>query len=131
MNQPKVYLCPPILEPSSHLLPYPTPLGCHRAPALGSLAVYFAYGNVYVSVLLYQFAPPSPSPLCPQVCFLCLCLLCCPADEFIRTILLDHIYALVYNICFSLSDLLHSMQLVLGSSTSLELTQMCSFCMAE
>ena len=102
MNQPKVYLCPPILEPSSHLLPYPTPLGCHRAPALGSLAVYFAYGNVYVSMLLYQFAPPSPSPLCPQVCFLCLCLLCCPADEFIRTILLDP------HICISIQYLFFS-----------------------
>ena len=36
-----------------------------------------------------------------------------------------HIYELIYNICFSLSDLLHS--LWLGSSTLLELTQFCSF----
>ena len=38
-----------------------------------------------------------------------------------------HIYALIYNICFFLSDLLHSVKQALGSSTSLELTQICSF----
>ena len=38
-----------------------------------------------------------------------------------------HIYAFRYHICFSLSDLLHSLRQALGSSTSLELTQMCSF----
>ena len=32
-------------------------------------------------------------------------------------------YVLIYNICFSLSDLLHSIWQVVGSSTSLELTQ--------
>ena len=46
-----------------------TPLGCHRAPALGSLqhnskfplAVYFTYDSVCVSVLFSQIIPPSPS----------------------------------------------------------------------
>ena len=38
-----------------------------------------------------------------------------------------HIYVLICDICFSLSDLLHSLSQALGSSTSLELTQMCSF----
>ena len=33
-------------------------------------------------------------------------------------------YALIYNICFSLSDLFHSVKWALGSPTSLELTQM-------
>ena len=45
------------------------PPGNHRA--LGQLLVshskfslmtYFTYGNVYVSLLLSQFVPPSPSP---------------------------------------------------------------------
>ena len=36
-NWPKVYICPLPLENPSHLPPYPTPLGCHRAPALSSL----------------------------------------------------------------------------------------------
>ena len=38
-----------------------------------------------------------------------------------------HMYALIYDICFSLSDLLPSVEQALGSSTSLELTQMHSF----
>ena len=38
-----------------------------------------------------------------------------------------HICALVHDICFSLSDLLHSIWQTLGSSTSLQMTQFCSF----
>ena len=34
-----------------------------------------------------------------------------------------HIYVLIYDICFSLSDLLHSIEQVLGSSTSVQLIQ--------
>ena len=38
-----------------------------------------------------------------------------------------HIYVLIYDICFSLSDLLHSVWQTLGPSTSLQMTQFCSF----
>ena len=38
-----------------------------------------------------------------------------------------HIYALIYNVCFSLSDLLHSVWQSLGPSTSLQMTQFRSF----
>ena len=44
---------------------HPTPLGCHRA--LGCdiqqlpLPFYSTYVNIYVSMLLSQFVPPSPS----------------------------------------------------------------------
>ena len=38
-----------------------------------------------------------------------------------------HIYALIYDICFSLSDLLHSVWHSLDSSTSLQMTQFRSF----
>jgi len=47
------------------LPPRPTPPGCHRAlgwaPGVTGQAStrYFAYGNVYVSMLLSQFVPPS------------------------------------------------------------------------
>ena len=44
------------------------------------LAIYFTYSNEYVSMLLCQLAPPSPSPLLPQVCPLHLCLHCCFAS---------------------------------------------------
>ena len=98
--------------------PYPTPLGGrkHRAdlPVLCGcfpLAIYFTFGSVYMSVLLSYFVPayPSPSP-CPQVHSLRLCLYSCPAPRFSRTnfFFRFHIYVLAYGICFSLSDLLHS-----------------------
>ena len=38
-----------------------------------------------------------------------------------------HIFLLIYNICFSLSDLLHYVWQTLGSSTSLQRTQFCPF----
>ena len=73
MNQPLVYVCPFPLEPLSKLVPHPTPLGCHRAPDLGSLRhtanfhwlSNFTYGNMYVSILLSQFIPPSPPTPAP------------------------------------------------------------------
>ena len=56
-------------SPSWTFLPPPTTLCCHRALSLSSLsyskfplAVYFIYGNVCVSMLLFQFITPSPSP---------------------------------------------------------------------
>ena len=63
-----IYIYPLPLEPDSHLPPHPTPLGCHRAPDLSSLhhtanfhwLSNFTYGNIYVSLLLSQFVPPSP-----------------------------------------------------------------------
>ena len=38
-----------------------------------------------------------------------------------------HMFMSAYDIYISLSDLLHSVQLALGSSSTLELSQMCSF----
>ena len=46
------------------------------------LAVYFTYGNVYVSMLFSPFVPPSLPPLCPQFCSLCLHLHCWRRDIF-------------------------------------------------
>ena len=37
MNRPWVYMCLLHFEPHHHHPPHPTPPGCHRAPALGSL----------------------------------------------------------------------------------------------
>ena len=76
------------------------------------LAIYFIHGNVYMSVLLYQFFPFSLPLLCSQVHSLHLSLYSCSTNRFISTIFLlfsrFHLYALIYDICFSLSDLLHS-----------------------
>ena len=137
VNQLYIYIyshIPSLLHlPPSHL-PYPTPLGGHKAradlPVLCGcfpLASYFTFGSVYMSMPLSHFvsAYPSPSP-CPQVHSLCLHLYSCPAPRFFRTIFFFfrfHIYVLVYSIWFSLSDLLHSIWQTLGLSTSLQITQ--------
>ena len=71
------------------------------------LAIYFANGSIYMSTPISQFISPSPSLLCPHVCSLYLQLYPCKQVHqynFSRF----HVYALIYNICFSLSDLLHS-----------------------
>ena len=54
---------------SSLPLLLPTPLACHSmlcwAPCVIQqlpIIYYFTYGNVYISVLLSQFLPPSPAP---------------------------------------------------------------------
>ena len=131
----------PISPPSAHpsATPshpsYPTPLGVtkHRAdlPVLCSfflLPVYLTFGSVYMSVLLSQFVLTYPSlSRCPQVHSLRLCLYSCLALRCIRTIFFlflfffrFHICVLAYSICFSLSDLLHSVLQTLGPSTSLK-----------
>ena len=114
MNQPKVYICSPLLEPSSHLLPHPTPLGCHRAPALGSLhhtanshwrSILHMVTCMFLCCSLNSSHPLLPS-LCPQVCSLCLRLHCCPADKFTSTILLET------HICINIQYLLFSFWLI-------------------
>ena len=76
------------------------------------LAIYFTFGSVCMSMPLSHFVPAYPSPFpCPQVHSLRLCLYSCPAPRFFRTIFYFfrfHMYVLAYGICFSLSDLLHS-----------------------
>ena len=122
-NQLYVYIYPyiPSLLHLPPTLPIPTlqVVTNHRAdlPVLCGcfpLAIYFTFGSVYMSMPLSHFVPayPTPSP-CPQVHSLCLHLYSCPAPRFFRTFFFFfffrfHIYVLAYGICFSLSDLLHS-----------------------
>ena len=114
------YTYPLPLESPFHTPPYPTspphptPLGCYRAPAwtpciTGQLPTsYLFYTNV--SMLLSQFIPPSPFPAVSKACSLCLYLLSCSANMFISTIFSRfHIHVLIYEIFFSLPDLLHSL----------------------
>ena len=110
--------------PSWTALSYPSPPhapGCHTAPALGSVghmsdSHWLSILHVVIHMLqCYSFKSSHPLllPLCPHVGSPCLCLYSCSANRIISTIFLGSItYALIYDICFSLSDWLHS---VIGS----------------
>ena len=103
-----------ISPPSQASLPPPIPpIRSSQSTVLYSnfpLAIYYTHSSIYMSVLLsYLFQPLLP-PLCLQVHALCLFLYSCPADRFISSIFLGSLYALIYNTCFSLSDLLQSVR---------------------
>ena len=126
-----VSLLPPTsLESPSHLSLHTTPQGYqgyHRAPGLRSL--HHTAHSQELSVLhmvmcmcqchFLNSSHPLLPLLCPQAKSLHLYLYSFPANMSIITISLDSIYinkclcvcisiyALVYDICFSLSDLLH------------------------
>ena len=106
LHLPPTLPIPPLQVVTKHRADLPVLCSCFP------VAIYFTFGSVYMSMPLSHFIPayPSPSP-CPQVHSLCLCLYSCPAPRFFRTIFFPlrfHIYVLAYGICFSLSDLLHS-----------------------
>ena len=77
------------------------PVLCSSFP----LAICFTYGNVYISLQLSRFIPPSLSPTGSISLFFMsksLFLPCKQVDQYHFSRF--HIYALIYNICFSLSD---------------------------
>ena len=87
----------PILNPPSHLLPHPIPLGRPSAPAPSILYPASNLDWRFVSyMILYMFQchspksyPPQPSP---KDCSIHLCLFCCLAYRVIITIFLNYIY---------------------------------------
>ena len=99
MNRPQASTCPRPTKPLSHLPPC-----CHRALALGSL--HHTPNSHWLSILhmvMYMFqcycfksSHPLLLPLCPKICSLCLCLLCCPARRtVVSTVFLDSIYIIL------------------------------------
>ena len=70
------------------------------------LASHYTHGGVFLSNLISQFIQLSPFP--PpylHVHSLCLCLYSCLGTNFICTSSRFHIYVLIYDISFSLSDI--------------------------
>ena len=124
VNQLYLYICPHISSlfhlPPSHPIPPLQVVTKQRAdlPVLCGyfpLAIYFTFGSVYMSMPLSHFVPAYPSPsLYPQVYSLVglhLYSHLAPgsSDHFFFFLFFRfHIYVLAYCICFSLSDLLHS-----------------------
>ena len=105
LHLPPTLPIPPLQVDTKHRADLPVLCSCFP------LAIYVTFGSVYMSMPLSHFIPPYPSPSpCPQVHSLRLCLYSCRAPRLFRAIffLRFHIYVLAYGICFSLSDLLHS-----------------------
>ena len=84
------------------------------------------YGNPSLPVHSTTFTP------CPPICFLCLCLYPALKKGSSLPFFWTHIYALIYDIYFSLSDFLHFVWQIIGPSTSLQMTQYhSSLCMSN
>ena len=105
MNQPWVYMCPPILNPS-RLPPHSIPLGCPRALALSALlhASNLHWSSI-LRMVIYMFqccslksSHPRLLPHSPKVCSLYLCLFCCLVYRVIVTVFLNSIYMHYYMI---------------------------------
>ena len=98
------------------------------------LIISFIHISVYMSIPIAQFSTPPSPPHCsfPPLVSIRLFstsvsqrLPCKPVHlyHFSRF----HVHALIYDICFSLSDLLHSVWQSLDPSTSQKITQFHSF----
>ena len=97
------------------------------------LVIHFIHNSVYMSIPISQFIPPPPPPLhFPPL--VSIRLFSTSVSLFLpcKTVHLYHfsrfhIYVLIYDICFSLSDLLHSVWQSLDPTNSLQMTQFHSF----
>ena len=88
------------------------------------LAVHCPHGTVYMSVLVFSVHTPS-FHACVHKRFLCVSLHALQGGapyHFSKA----SICVLIYDTCFFPSDLLQSVKQALGSSTSVQLTQICS-----
>ena len=93
-----------------------------------SPAMCFTHGDVCISVLLCPFVPVSPSPTLSTSPFSISTSPFLPCKQVHQYHFSSfHLYALLYDISFSLSDLLHSVWQPLDPSTSLQITQSHSF----
>ena len=99
MNQPRVYICPPILIP----LPTPSPFYPSRLFHSTGFGCLLHASNLHWSSILHmviyifqfyflQSSHPHLLPQSPKVCSLHLCLFCCPACKIVVAIFLNSIY---------------------------------------
>ena len=103
-------------EHPSHLPLHPpsrlsqsTSFGCPASCMELALVIYFTYGKVHVSMLFSQIIPCSPSPTeSKSLFFMPMSLLLFCMENHWYHLSKFHIYVLIYSICISLSDSLHS-----------------------
>ena len=103
MNQPQEHMCSPSRTPlpppsPSHLsgLSQCTSFGCPALCIKLALVIYFAYGNMHVSMLFLQISHPRLLPHRPKVRSLHPCLFACLAYRIIITIFLNFVYTRIY-----------------------------------
>ena len=117
---------------------FPSNLGHHRALSRVPHAIqqvlisYLFYTQYQQCIYVNPNLPIHPTlpftPWYPYICSLRLCLYFFFVNKIVYTNFFRfYIYALIYGICFSLSDLLHSLWQSLSPSMSLQMTQFCSF----
>ena len=106
-----------------HLPPHPSRLSQStrfEIPVLYSelpLVIYFAYGNTFVSLRL-SVCPTISFPLCVFKSFsVCISVAALQTGSSVPFFSTFHTYALIYDICFSLSDLLQEVSHICFSST--------------
>ena len=98
------------------------------------LVINFIHISVHISIPTAQFITPPPSPPRRFPPLVSIHLFSTSVSQFLPCKLVHlyhfssfHIYELIYDICFSLSDLLHSVWQSLDPSTSIQVTQFRSF----
>ena len=92
------------------------------------LATSSTHGSVCMWMLLSQFIPSSSSPPPTSTCpFSMSTSLILPCKQISLYHFSRFIYVLMYDICLSLSDLLHSIWHSLGPAMSLQMAQFSSF----
>ena len=93
--------------------------------------LFYTYKCIYIhpNLPIHPTTTPTPcfTPQCPYICSLHLSLFLPGKPVHLNHFSRFHIYALIYDISFSLSNLLHSVWQSLGPSTSLQMTQFHSF----
>ena len=104
---PSLSLPPPIHSHPPRLLQSPSLSSLSHTPNPHWLSILHMVVCMFQSYSLHS-SHPLLSPLCPQICSLCvhLLLLCEQIHQYHPSRF--HIYVLICNICFPLSDLLYS-----------------------
>ena len=138
MNQAYGHIYPP----ASWFTPHPSPLGHHRAlrralcavRQLPTSSLFYTSSCIDVSATLSAH-PTFPSPHCTHKSVLYVCI-SIPGLQIGSSVLFFqipyiyiyiYIHTLIYKVCFSLSDFLHSVWQTLGPATTLQMTQFHSF----
>ena len=101
LRLPPTLIIPPLQAVTKHRADLP--VLCNSFP----LAIHFTFGSVYMSMILSHIVPASPSPSVSSSLFSMSSSLFLPCHQ-VHQYCFFRFHIRAYSICFSLSDLLHS-----------------------